>query len=220
MLFQSINILDVIVKGLLIGVIASAPMGPVGVLCIQRTLKKGRWYGLVTGVGAAASDFFYAIITGVGVSFVMDFITNERNLFYLKIAGSFILFIFGIYCYRSDPTKNMHQSGTEKGTLVYNLWTAFVVTLSNPLIVFLFTACFAQFAFVVPNHPFELCVGFLCIPLGALLWWFGLTWLIDKVRWRFDVKGLIIINKVLGIIVMLASATVLFGTLTNLYSLY
>ena len=67
-----INILDFIFKGLLIGVIASAPMGPVGILCVQRTLNKGRWYGLATGIGAAGSDIIYAAFAGFGMSFVMD----------------------------------------------------------------------------------------------------------------------------------------------------
>jgi hypothetical protein len=69
-----INILDFIFKGIIIGVIASAPMGPVGILCIQRTLNKGRWFGFVTGIGAACSDIVYALFTGLGMSFVMDFV--------------------------------------------------------------------------------------------------------------------------------------------------
>ena len=90
---------------MLIGIVASAPMGPVGVLCIQRTLNKGRWYGFVTGIGATVSDFIYALITGFGMSFVMDLINNNHNRFILQISGSVMLMAFGIYCYRSDPTK-------------------------------------------------------------------------------------------------------------------
>ena len=71
-----IDILNFIFKGILIGMIASAPMGPVGVLCVQRTLNKGRWYGFVTGVGAALSDIIYAGITGLGMSLVMDFVND------------------------------------------------------------------------------------------------------------------------------------------------
>ena len=77
-----INILDFIFKGMLIGVIASAPMGPVGILCVQRTLNKGRWFGFATGLGAAISDIIYAAFAGFGMSFVMDFITNDQNRFY------------------------------------------------------------------------------------------------------------------------------------------
>ena len=166
-----INILDFIFKGMLIGMIASAPMGPVGVLCVQRTLNKGRWYGFVTGIGAAISDIFYAAMSGFGMAFVMDFINNAQNRFYLQIAGSLMLLAFGFYTYRTDPTRKMHQSGQQKGTLWYNTWTAFLVTFSNPLIIFLFLAMYAQFAFVLPDHPFEMVVGFLSIVGGALLWW-------------------------------------------------
>ena len=76
---------QLVIKGLLIGIIASAPMGPVGVLCIQRTLQKGRAYGLATGAGAALSDILYALMTGFGMGFVMDLIDNERTLFVLKL---------------------------------------------------------------------------------------------------------------------------------------
>ena len=155
-----INIVDLVFKGMLIGMVASAPMGPVGILCVQRTLNKGRWFGFVTGIGAAISDIIYAGITGFGMAFVMDFVNNDQNKFYLQIIGSVLLLGFGLYTYRSDPTKNMRQSGMQRGTFWYNTWTAFLVTFSNPLIIFLFMALFAQFAFVIPDHPFEMFVGF------------------------------------------------------------
>ena len=113
----------------------------------------------------------------------------------------------------------MHVSGKKKGTLIHNGVTAFLVTFSNPLIIFLFIALYAQFTFVVPNHPFEMFLGYLSIPLGALIWWYGLTWLIDKLRAIFDVNGILIINKVIGSVVILFSLIVLFGTVFNFYKL-
>src|SRR3712207_6140073 len=83
-----IDIIDQILKGLLIGIIASAPMGPVGILCIQRTLNKGRWYGFITGIGASVSDIIYALITGYGMTLVMDLINEPTNKFWLQISGS------------------------------------------------------------------------------------------------------------------------------------
>ena len=215
-----LDILSFIFKGILIGMIASAPMGPVGVLCVQRTLNKGRWYGFVTGIGAAVSDIIYAGITGLGMSLVMDFVNNQQNKFYLQIVGSVLLLAFGVYTYRTDPTRNMHRSGTKKGSLLHNGVTAFLVTFSNPLIIFLFLASYAQFAFVLPNHPFEMCVGFLSIFGGAMLWWFGLTWLIDKIRGQFDNKGIIIINKIIGCLVIIISLIILIGTVFNLYTFH
>ncbi len=209
--------MTLMLKGLLIGVLASAPMGPVGVLCIQRTLNKGRWYGFVTGCGAALSDIIYAIITGLGMSFVMDLITNPTNKFWLQVLGSVLLLVFGICCWRANPTRNLRQSNkNNKGTLVQNAVTAFLVTFSNPFIIFLFMAAFAQFAFVVPNHPLEMSLGYLSVACGALLWWYGLTWLVDKVRAKFDVSIIIIINKIMGSVVIIFSIAVLIGTVFNI----
>ncbi|MBM6991652.1 MAG: LysE family translocator [Prevotella sp.] len=214
-----IDILELMLKGLLIGIIASAPMGPVGILCIQRTLNKGRWYGFITGIGAAASDIIYAMITGFGMSFVMDLITNPTNKFWLQIFGSLILLVFGIHCWRSNPANNIRRSGKNgKGSLIHNGITAFLVTFSNPLIIFLFMASFAQFAFVIPTRPLEMSLGYLSIISGALIWWFGLTWLIDKVRGKFDENGIQIINKIIGSVVILFSLVVLVGTVFNIYT--
>ena len=195
-------------------------MGPVGVLCVQRTLNKGRWYGFITGIGAAVSDMIYAAITGYGMSYVMDVLSNQQTKMYLQIVGSIMLLLFGLYTYCSDPTKKIHNSGNGKGTLWHNGVTAFLVTFSNPLIIFLFLACYAQFAFVMPNHPFEMFVGFLSIVFGALLWWYGLTWLINKIRGKFDANGIKIINQFIGSVVVLCSIIMFLGTVTNLYRFF
>ncbi|MDE7378644.1 MAG: LysE family transporter [Paraprevotella sp.] len=206
MWFEPIDTLDLVIKGIIIGVVASAPMGPVGILCIQRTLNKGRWYGFITGIGAAFSDIIYAMATGVGMSYVMDFIENKTNMFYLQLIGSVMLFLFGLYTYRSNPAQSLRPVSKDKGTLVYNLVTAFGVTFSNPLIVFLFVALFARFAFVVPEHLFQQSVGYLSIFFGALLWWFALAYVINKVRTSFDVSRIRVFNRIIGAVVMVASA--------------
>lgn len=215
-----IDLLGLILKGMLIGIIASAPMGPVGILCIQRTINKGRWYGLITGVGAACSDIIYALITGLGMSFAMNLITNPTNKFWLQIVGSVILSLFGVYCFRSKPKRHLHTSNKGKGTYWHNGLTAFLITFSNPLIIFLFMAAFAQLAFVIPHRPLEMCLAFTSIFGGALLWWFGLTWLIDKIRGKFDDSSLVLINKIIGSIVIVCSVVVLIGTVFNLYSFH
>ncbi|MGI6222155.1 MAG: LysE family translocator [Prevotella sp.] len=217
-LFQ-IDLLAMILKGILIGIIASAPMGPVGILCIQRTLNKGRWYGFVTGVGAAISDIIYAMITGFGMSFVVNFINNPRYKFYLQIAGSVMLFFFGLYTFMTKPKKQLHKSAKQKGSLWHNGITAFLVTFSNPLIIFLFMSTFALFAFVIPHHPLEMILGFASIIFGALLWWYGLTWLVDKIRNKFDETGIQIINRIIGTLVIIFSLVVIIGTAFNLYQL-
>lgn len=216
MWFEPVNSLDLILKGFLIGVVASAPMGPVGVLCIQRTLNKGRWYGFVTGVGAAFSDIVYAVLMGVGMSFIVDFIEDRNNMFYLQLAGSVMLFIFGLYTFRSDPSKSLRPTSPRKGTLIHNMVTGFFITFSNPLILFLFVALFARFTFVVPDHLIPQSLGYVSILFGALVWWFTLTYAIDKVRTRFDVKRIWILNRIIGVVVIVAAVAGIVVTLSGL----
>ena len=81
-------------------------------------------------------------------------------------------------------------------------------------------ASFAQFAFVVPNHPLEMTVGYIGIIGGALMWWFGLTWLVDKIREKFEINGISILNKIIGALVVIFSLIILVGTVFNLYSIH
>lgn len=211
--------IQLFLKGLLVGIIASAPMGPVGILCIQRTMQKGRMYGLVTGAGAALSDIIYALMTGWGMAFVMDFIDNERNIFWMKLIGSVMLFIFGIYMFRTDPRKCIRPVSSSKGTLFHNFITSFLVTLSNPLIIFLFLALFNMFTFVIPGNIFGQCVGYVSIVAGAMLWWVGLTYVINRMRRNFGLRGILRLNRSIGTIVLAASVIYAIMTLFHL-SLY
>lgn len=166
---EQVTILDLLLKGLIIGIVVSAPLGPVGVLCIQRTLNKGRWFGFVTGVGAALSDICYALITGYGMSF-MDELILKHHIF-LQVVGSIMLLAFGIYTFRSNPVKSLRPSSGTRGTYLHNFVTAFFVTLSNPLIIFLFIGLFARFSFVMPGSP----IGFQLVAIWPLSWahWAG-----------------------------------------------
>lgn len=213
MWIQPVDTLELVVKGIFVGAIASAPMGPVGVLIVQRTLKKGRWYGFVTGVGAALSDLIYAVITGVGMAMVLDLIEKPSNLYWLKVIGGFMLFCFGIFCMMSNPTKEMRPSGTNgRGTLFHNAGTGFLLTLSNPLIIFLFMAMMARLDFVVPERYWLQALGYTSIFGGALLWWFALTAVVDKARAHFQVRTIRFFNRILGLIVVIASLVAIFTT--------
>jgi threonine/homoserine/homoserine lactone efflux protein len=215
---EQVTILDLLVKGLIVGVVVSAPLGPVGVLCIQRTLNKGRWYGFVTGLGASLSDISYALLTGYGMSFMDQFLTKNQIL--LQIIGSIMLFLFGVYTFRSNPVQSIRPLSSTPGSYLHNFITAFFVTLSNPLIIFLFIGLFARFSFVMPGSPvgFQL-VGYIAIVLGALSWWFGITYFVNKVRTRFNLRGIWMLNRIIGVIVMVLSvAGVIYTFLGN--SLY
>lgn len=204
MWIQPVNTIELVIKGLIVGILASAPMGPVGVLTIQRTLNKGRWYGMVTGLGAAVSDIIYAAISLLGMSFVMDFIENPRNMFWFKVIGGILLMFFGIYTYLSNPTNNLRPANPNKGSLWHNGITGFLVTFSNPLIILLFIALMARFEFVVPEHYWEQGLGYIAIFAGALIWWFGLTYIINKVRNKFQVSTICKINRLIGSVVIIA----------------
>ena len=217
---EQVTVLELLIKGIVIGIVVSAPMGPVGVLCLQRTLNRGRLTGLMTGLGASLSDITYALLTGYGMSFMDEFLTRNQTL--LHILGSVMLFAFGLYTFRSNPVKSIRPTGnTTPGNYLGSFISAFFITLSNPLIIFLFIGLFARFSFVMPGSPigFQL-EGYAAILIGAEAWWIGLTYFVSKVRTQFKVRGIWILNHIIGGLVMLASAlsfiyTIILGN--NLY---
>lgn len=204
---EPVTTFELAYKGFIIGFIASAPTGPIGILGIQRTLKNGPRYGLITGLGAVLSDIVYGLITALGMSFVMDFMTNATNVFWMEIIGSAMLFIFGLYMFRSDPSKYFHpdtMNGNKK-SYAHHFLTSFLLTLSNPLIIILFVALFARFAFIVPSQPIPQIVGFITMTCGAALWWVVLTYGVNRIRKTFNIQYVRILNLSVGGIVIIAS---------------
>ena len=219
--FENIGCMNMIIKGLIIGVVVSAPMGPVGILCVQRTLNKDRWCGFVTGLGGAVSDVIYALMTGLGMSFIMDTIESPNVAFWIKAIGSVLLFLFGFFTFRSNPVERVKPVSHNKGTLFHNFLSGFFVTVSNPLIIFLFIAMYGQLTFILPENV-EMgwllqIIGYLFIIVGAIGWWFFLTWIIDKVRNRFNVRGIWMINRIIGSVVMAVSILILLHTIRDYF---
>ena len=195
--------IEILYRGIIIGILVSAPMGPIGLLCIQRTLYKGRWHGFCSGIGAACSDFLYALITCMGMGIVIDFI--ENNQIVLQFVGSILLLFFGVYIYRSNPSKSFRKP---KHTYSYSqdVLSAFLLTLSNPLIIFLFIALFARFNFISQDDKmYSIALGMASIMVGALVWWFAITSIVGKLRKAFNERGLLIMNRTLGIVLLLLS---------------
>ena len=213
---QNIGVFEMMFKGLIIGIIASAPMGPVGVLCVRRTLSKGRWPGFATGIGASVSDIIYALVTGLGLSFVVDIIEDPIIAYWMKIAGSIVLLAFGAYTIICNPVNNIRQPKPSKpGSIAQNALTGFLITFSNPSIIIFFGGLFSMFTFVLKDNPLPQVVGYVSIVAGALLWWFGLTWLIDKVRKSYNMHIIKWLNRGIGIVVTVVSALMLTYTLTG-----
>ncbi|MDR2621162.1 MAG: LysE family translocator [Dysgonamonadaceae bacterium] len=196
--------IDIIYKGILIGILVSAPMGPIGLLCIQRTLNKGQWHGFFSGVGAALSDLFYAGMVCLGMGFVVDFIEGNQSI--LQIIGSIFLMAFGIYIFRSNPSKQLHKPKENVNSFPQDVISAFFLTLSNPLIIFVYIVLFSRFNFISPEEKiYSMLLGLLCIIIGALSWWFLITFLVGKLRKIINLRGLWLINKIVGTVIIILS---------------
>ncbi|MDD4778273.1 MAG: LysE family transporter [Fermentimonas sp.] len=195
--------LETFLKGLLIGFLVSSPMGPINMLTIQRTLNRGRWHGFVSGLGAMLSDLTYALITIIGLSFISDFLTGNENI--LQIAGSIILFFFGIGVFRSNPLKNWTPSYIPEETrYLKDFISSFMLTFSNVAIVLVLIGLYARFNFnPADNGLYAVIAGMGGIATAALLWWFSLTSLVSLLRKRIRRKGLIYLNRIIGTIFMI-----------------
>lgn len=204
-----------ILRALVVGIVISAPMGPVGVLCIQRTLNSGRLTGLYTGVGAAVSDLFYCLITCFGLSLIEDFITTNQDI--IQLVGSLVLVGFGIYLFRKKPMPGVKDEGEASSSPRNEILTGFLFTVSNPLIIFLIIGIFARLNFLEPGMLwYHYVMGFIFIAVGALLWWYSITWCVNKVRAHFNLRSMWLINRITGTIILIFACV---GIITSLNAL-
>lgn len=204
-------------SGILVGILVSAPMGPVGMLCIQRTLNKGRWAGFFTGVGAGVSDLLYSLLAGIGLSFVNDFI--EANSHILEIVGSAVMIVFAIYLFQKNPSRALRKPKEKKSNFWADIVTGFLFTFSNPLILFFIIGLFGRFNFLLPEFQYyHYMLGYLSIYVGALVWWFLITFLVNKLRSHFNLRSMWILNRTVGSILMLMALVGIYNGITGFYS--
>lgn len=203
--------LDCVIEGIIIGICTSIPVGPIAILCIQRTLQKGRWHGFCSGLGAATSDTLYALLALLGLSVVMAFIESHQLI--IQIVGSIIMMLFGVYIFFQNPASSIRKQ--QEGNVNYwqDYLTAFLLTLSNPLMIFLFIGLFARFTFLndVPS-PFYVVVGIVSIFCGAAIWWLFLTFIASTFKKRFNFRGLWLLNKITGILIAVLALFGLVGS--------
>ena len=190
--------LEIAAKGFIIGLLVSSPMGPINMLTIQRTLNRGRWHGFVTGMGAMLSDISYALITMVGLSFISEFLSENKKI--LQIAGSIILVLFGIGVFRSNPLKVWTPSYLPENTrYVKDFFSSFVLTFSNIAIVFVLIGLYTRFSFNPFYEGFHVVIaGIAGFITAALLCWFFITTLVSRLRKKFKRNGLLVLNRVIG----------------------
>lgn len=204
-------------RGIAIGIFISAPMGPVGILCIQRTLDRGRRTGLYTGIGASISDMFYCLLTGFGLSFIENFIERNHNI--IQLIGSAVLVGFAIYLFRKNPASALRRPDQARESVRKNILGGFLFTFSNPLILFLIIGLFARFNFMIPDMRwYHYIVGYAAIGAGALMWWWVVTWFVDKVRAHFNVRSMWLINRIIGIIIAIFAVVGIVTGIMNLTS--
>jgi threonine/homoserine/homoserine lactone efflux protein len=204
--------IEIIIKGFLIGLFVSIPLGPIGMLCVQRTLNRGRRYGIATGLGATTSDLIYTIIALFFIGFVVDFLEDKKLI--IQITGSIIVIIFGIFIYRNNPSRQPIPNQRTNENLANDYISSFVLTLSNPLILFVLIALFAKFDFLNENTTLFLnVIGILSILGGAFLWWSLLTYIVSRFSDKLSYRGLKLMNRIIGIII------IIIGVLGMLYNI-
>ena len=190
-------VVDYVLDGVLIGLLATIPLGPIGVLCIQRTLSKGRWSGLISGLGAATSDSIYAVIASFSLSYVVNFI--EKQMLWLQIFGVVLLLFLGLRIFYSNPAVELRRQRNKTNSYLQDFASTFFLTISNPLYVFLFIGFFAGFRIVeAKNHIAYQLLVVLGVFLGASLWWFLLSSVVNLFRSKINLRRLWWINKIAG----------------------
>jgi threonine/homoserine/homoserine lactone efflux protein len=188
---------SMLLKGIIIGFSIAAPVGPIGLLCIRRTLAYGFLAGLFSGLGASVADAFYAGIAGFGVTFISDVLLTYRV--WLTILGSCFLVILGYRIMQSPPLT--HDGQVSSKGLVNCFLSTFFLTLTNPFTIILFMAVFAAFADIKLSYisAFSLIGG---VFLGATAWWLFLSGFIALIRTRITPQALGYINKIAGLLII------------------
>lgn len=206
----------IIVKGLFIGFLSSAPMGPVGMLCIQRTLNEGKKNGLLTGIGAVAGDMIIAllaIVAALGLGFSTEFLQKHEGI--LKVLGSIVLIVFGYVVFNKNPSKNLAKLKENAMSPWKVFISSLILTISNIATLFLYIALFARFNVIDAEKSFAFDLAtILFIGIGAMLWWLLVTYIVNKLRKRFNPRALHLFNRIIGILLLgLGIAGIVTGTL-------
>lgn len=188
--------LETLIKGIIIGIVVSAPLGPVGALCIKETLRGGRRSGMLAGIGAMLSDMLYAAFIYWGIGQVLDLITTYDV--WLRLVGGIVILIFAAVVWHN--ARQLLEPGTSramsKAQGLGRVAFSFTLTLSNPLITLLIIPLFVRLEFVrETSYPiFEAILAISSIGLGCILWWYWLTYVVSWISRRVGTKGIRKVN--------------------------
>jgi len=201
------NIIGLLLRGIACGLMIAAPVGPVNVICVQRTIARGWKAGVFSGLGSATADIIYGAIAAYSVSFVISFLVREE--FWIRLVGGFLLIAIAIG-YLSTKPQTMQREEKQSGHS--DFLSTFLLTLTNPTTVLSYMAVLAVLRLAEPRNGFLtvfVVVGIFC---GAMLWWVTITGLVNRIRNRFTDETLIWVHRAGGL------AIGLFGVVTLVLS--
>ena len=186
-------------RGLIIGFSIAAPVGPIGILCIRRTLAEGRMPGFVSGLGAATADALYGCVAGFGLTFISSFLINQQGWF--RIVGGAFLCYLGLKTFFSKPSD---QLTSEKGKGLGGAYAStFFLTLTNPMTILAFAAIFAGLGVANENRDYASAVVLVMgVFLGSTLWWVILSSGVGLFQKRFNLQALQWINRFSGLVLI------------------
>ncbi len=190
--------LTFLLRGLLIGFSIAAPVGPIGVLCIRRTLAEGRTTGLVSGLGAASADALYGCVAGFGLAFISNFLVSQQ--FWLRLAGGLFLGYLGIKTLLAKPAG---EAAAAKGNGLAGAYAStFFLTLTNPMTILSFAAIFAGLGLAGAGGNYtSAAVLVLGVFIGSAVWWLLLSGGVGLFREKFNAHALHWVNRVSGVII-------------------
>ncbi|MFZ5918807.1 MAG: LysE family translocator [Chloroflexota bacterium] len=190
--------ISLLFRGLLIGFSIAAPVGPIGVLCIRRTLTGGRLVGLVSGLGAASADAVYGSVAGFGLTAISGFLLQQQV--WLRLIGGLFLCYLGIKAFLSRTPEEPTEAGGS--SLLGAFVSTFVLTLTNPMTILSFAAIFAGLGLIEAQRGFG-SAGVLVLGVfaGSALWWLTLAGSVGLFRRRFTPRWLRWVNRVSGVVI-------------------
>ena len=191
-----------ILKGFAIGICASAPIGPIAILVIQKSLSKGHKAGFITGMGACVVDTVFSIIAIFALAAAERLINENREL--ILLAGGLVITILGWYMSTSDPFRKIKATENSRSPIsVKDFLQAIAMGLSNPGAIFVIFALFAFFGIgPLDRSDWRVAPVILSVSLGATFYWFVTTWLLSHFRKRFRLRTIIWINRITGAIII------------------
>jgi threonine/homoserine/homoserine lactone efflux protein len=189
-----------LLKGLIIGFAMAVPVGPIGIMCIRKTLAEGHSRGLIIGLGAATADTLYGGIAAFGLTFVSEVIASQH--LWLSLAGGGLLLFLGVRTFRAKR-KDPIVPFDEKGSLGSYI-SAFLLALTNPLTIFAFVAVFAAFGLGHRIVFMSACILVLGVFTGSALWFLVLGYVATLFRKKLDAGGLRWVNRISGSLIVLS----------------